>query len=152
MRPHVLNAGVFDAINVTNFGAKSGSWRDAFAYCYTLTNLYIKNLKVNLNVAWSPISQHSLNFILSEAANTSVITITLSPKTYYELTDENKTIAVEKNIKLELSTSYMSEDRRLSAIDMTGNGDMFLSNDGTYKPVLTRSEVEDIVAQAIANL
>ena len=150
--PNVLNAGVFDAVNVTNFGAKSGSWRDAFAYCYQLTNLYIKNLKVNLNVAWSPISQYSLNFILSEAANTSAITITLSPKTYYELTDENKTIAAEKNIKLELSTSYMLEDRRLSAIDMTGNGDMFLSNDGTYKSVLTRSDVEDIVAQAIANL
>lgn len=76
----------------------------------------------------------------------------MSPKTYYELTDENKTIAAEKNINLELSTSYMSEDRRLSAIDITGNGDMFLSNDGTYKSVLTRSEVEDIVAQAIANL
>ena len=45
--PNVLNAGVFDAINTTNFGAKSGSWRDAFAYCYQLTNLYIKNLKVH---------------------------------------------------------------------------------------------------------
>lgn len=49
--PNVLNAGVFDAINTTNFGAKSGSWRDAFACCYTLTNLYIKNLKVNLNIS-----------------------------------------------------------------------------------------------------
>jgi hypothetical protein len=26
----IENAGTFDAINVTNFGAKSGSWRDAF--------------------------------------------------------------------------------------------------------------------------
>ena len=47
----VENAGTFDAINVTNFGAKSGSWRDAFGWCSSLQNLYIKNLKVNLNVS-----------------------------------------------------------------------------------------------------
>ena len=40
----IENAGTFDAINVTNFGAKSGSWRDAFRMCYSLRNLYIKNL------------------------------------------------------------------------------------------------------------
>ena len=32
----VENAGTFDAINVTNFGAKSGSWRDAFGWCNSL--------------------------------------------------------------------------------------------------------------------
>ena len=42
----IENAGTFDAINVTNFGAKSGSWRDAFGQCSSLRNLYIKNLKV----------------------------------------------------------------------------------------------------------
>ena len=100
--PNVLNAGVFDAINTTNFGAKSGSWRDAFAECYQLTNLYIKNLKVNLNISWSPVNQQSMAFILGNAANTNAITIWLSPHTYYGLTDANKALAVEKNITLSL--------------------------------------------------
>lgn len=115
--PNVQNAGVFDAINVTNFGAKSGSWRDAFGYCYSLENLYIKNLKVNLNISWSPISQEALNFILSESANTSAITISLSPYTYYKLTEENKTLATEKNINLELITTNYNDDERLNRDD-----------------------------------
>lgn len=93
---NILNAGIFDAINVTNFGAKSGSWRDAFGLCHMLKNLYIKNLKVNINVSWSPINQQSLNYILENSANTSTITITLSPYTYMRLTDSNKTLAEQK--------------------------------------------------------
>lgn len=114
---NIQNAGVFDAINVTNFGAKSGSWRDAFAYCYSLENLYIKNLKVNLNISWSPINQDALNFILDNAANTSQITISLSPFTYYRLTDENKQLASSKNINLELITSNYNDDERLDKDD-----------------------------------
>ena len=133
--PNVLNAGVFDAINVTNFGAKSGSWRDAFGYCYQLTNLYIKNLKVNLNISWSPINQQSLNFILSKAANTNAITIYLSPHTYYGLTDANKTLANEKNITLSLIATNTTEDNRLHMLQMTGDGNSFLANDGTYKQI-----------------
>lgn len=133
--PNVLNAGVFDAINVTNFGAKSGSWRDAFAYCYQLTNLYIKNLKVNLNISWSPVNQQSLNFILSESANTNKITIYLSPHTYYGLTDANKILAAEKNIVLSLIDTNTSEDVRLHMLQMTGDGNSFLANDGTYKTI-----------------
>lgn len=133
--PNVLNAGVFDAVNVTNFGAKSGSWRDAFAYCYVLQNLYIKNLKVNLNISWSPVNQQSLNFILSESANTNKITIYLSPYTYYGLTDTNKTLATEKNIVLSLIDTNTSEDVRLHMLQMTGDGNSFLANDGTYKTI-----------------
>lgn len=117
--PNILNAGVFDAINTTNFGAKSGSWRDAFAYCTSLRNLYIKNLKVSINVSWSPISQEALNFILSKAINTSKITISLSPYTYYRLTDENKTLASEKNINLELITTNFTDDTRFNKDDAT---------------------------------
>jgi hypothetical protein len=134
--PNVLNAGVFDAVNVTNFGAKSGSWRDAFSCCYTLTNLYIKNLKVNLNISWSPINQQSLNFILSKAANTNAITIWLSPHTYYGLTEANKTLAVEKNITLSLIATNTSEDNRLHMLQMTGDGNSYLANDGTYKTIV----------------
>ena len=133
--PNVLNAGVFDAINVTNFGAKSGSWRDAFAHCYQLTNLYIKNLKVNLNISWSPINQQSLNFILTESANTNKITIYLSPHTYYGLTETNKTLAAEKNIVLSLIDTNISEDVRLHMLQINGDGNSFLANDGTYKTI-----------------
>lgn len=141
--PNVLNAGVFDAINVTNFGAKSGSWRDAFAYCYQLTNLYIKNLKVNLNVSWSPINQESLNFILSESANTNKITIYISPHTYYGLTETNKTLAAEKNITLSLITTNVSEDNRLQMLQMTGDGNSYLANDGTYKSVIIPTNISE---------
>lgn len=133
--PNVLNAGVFDAINVTNFGAKSGSWRDAFAYCYQLTNLYIKNLKVNLNISWSPVNQQSLEFILTEAANINKITIYLSPHTYYGLTEANKTLALEKNITLSLIDTNTTDDVRLHMLQMTGDGNSFLANDGTYKNI-----------------
>ncbi len=133
--PNVLNAGVFDAINTTNFGAKSGSWRDAFAYCYQLTNLYIKNLKVNLNISWSPVNQQSIEFILSNAANTNKITIYLSPHTYYGLTEANKTLASEKNITLSLIDTNTTEDVRLHMLQMTGDGNSYLANDGTYKTI-----------------
>jgi hypothetical protein len=158
-----LNAGVFDAVNVTNFGAKSGSWRDAFGYCYSLTNLYIKNLKVNLNISWSPINQQSLNFILSKAANTNKITIYLSPHTYYGLTDANKTLAAEKNITLSLIATNTTEDNRLTMLQMGGDGNSYLSNDGTYKTItipevpsldgyVTNDSLETKVNESIANL
>lgn len=152
--PNVLNAGVFDAANTTNFGAKSGSWRDAFGCCYQLTNLYIKNLKVNLNISWSPINQQSLNFILSKAANTNKITIYLSPHTYYGLTEENKTIAAEKNITLALIDTNTSEDMRLRMLQMSGDGNSFLANDGTYKNIdlsgfMTEQQVRNLVDQII---
>lgn len=131
--PNILNAGVFDAINVTNFGAKSGSWRDAFGYCYQLTNLYIKNLKVNLNISWSPVNQQSMAFILENAANTTTITIWLSPHTYYGLTDANKALAAEKNITLALIDTNTTEDNCLSMLQVAGDGNSYLANDGTYK-------------------
>lgn len=174
--PNIENIGVLDAVNCTNFGAKSGSWRDAFAYCYSLKNLYIKNLKVNLNISWSPVNQQSIDFIVSNAANTNAITIYLSPYTYNRLTDAIKTTATEKRITLSLLTgNYIDEDNRLNKIVITGDGTQFLSNDGTYKTVtisnnlsefnndagfittipdeyITNGELTDSVELAIANL
>lgn len=112
----VENAGTFDAINVTNFGAKSGSWRDAFRMCSSLKNLYIKNLKVNLNVSWSPINYNSIYYIISEAANTNAITISVSPYTYYLLDTSDFELAASKNITIELLTTNYVEDKRLSEI------------------------------------
>lgn len=112
----IVNAGTFDAINTTNFGAKSGSWRDAFGRCFSLQNLYIKNLKVNLNLSWSPISYEAISFIISTAANTNTITISVSPYTYYLLKDSDFELAASKNITIELLTTNYVEDRRLSEI------------------------------------
>ena len=109
--------GTFDAINVTNFGAKSGSWREAFGYCSSLRNLYIKNLKVNLNISWSPINYDSIYFIISTAANTNAITISVSPHTYNLLSASDFELAAEKNITISLLSGNYIEDKRLSAID-----------------------------------
>lgn len=112
----VENAGTFDAINTTNFGAKSGGWREAFGFCSSLRNLYIKNLKVNLNVSWSPLNYDSIEFIISTAANTNKITISVSPYTYNLMSQSDFDLAKSKNITIELLTTNYVEDKRLSAI------------------------------------
>ena len=114
--PAIERAGVFDASNTTNFGAKSGSWREAFGYCDSLKTLYISNLKASLNLSWSPIEIDSIEHIISNAANTSKITLSLSPYTWYRLTDEIKNSAQAKNITLELISTNMNEDGRLGEI------------------------------------
>lgn len=112
----IENAGTFDAINTTNFGAKSGSWRDAFGQCSSLRNLFIKNLTVNLNVSWSPINYESIYFIISKAANTKQITISVSPYTYNLLGPSDFELATSKNIVIELITTNYVEDKRLGQI------------------------------------
>lgn len=112
----VENAGTFDATNVTNFGAKSGSWRDAFGECISLKNLYIKNLNVNLNISWSPIDYDSIYFIIENATNTDAITISVSPYTYYLLSPSDFELATSKNITIELLTTNYVEDNRLNQI------------------------------------
>ena len=110
-------AGTFDAVNCTNFGAKSGSWREAFGDCPSLRRLYIKNLKVNLNISWSPVDYDSISFIISKAANTSAIKISVSPYTYNLLKASDFELATSKNITIELiTTNYYNDDLRLSAI------------------------------------
>ena len=112
----IENAGTFDAINVTDFGAKSGSWRDAFGDCTSLRNLFIKNLKVNLNVSWSPLNYDSIYFIIAKAANENAIKISVSPYTYNLLGPTDFELAASKNITIELITTNYVEDRRLSEI------------------------------------
>ena len=113
---NIENAGTFDAVNTTKFGAKSGSWREAFGDCTSLKRLYIKNLKVNLNISWSPIDYNSIYYIISEATNTSAITISVSPYTYNLLSASDFELATSKNITIELLTTNYVEDRRLSDI------------------------------------
>lgn len=114
---NIENAGTFNAVNTTNFGAKSGSWREAFGDCTSLRRLYIKNLKVSLNISWSPIDYNSISYIISSAANTNAITIYVSPYTYNLLSPSDFELAASKNITIALLTTNYVEDRRLSAID-----------------------------------
>ena len=118
---NVEAAGTFDATNVTNFGAKSGSWREAFGYCSSLRRLYISNLKVNLNVSWSPIDYESIYYIISEAANTNAITISVSPYTYNLLSPSDFELAASKNITIGLITTNYVEDKRLNEIANKAN-------------------------------
>ena len=128
----IENAGTFDAINTTNFGAKSGGWREAFGQCSSLRNLFIKNLKVNLNISWSPINYESISFIISAAANTDAITISVSPYTYNLLSPSDFELATSKNITIALLTDNYVEDRRLSVIaDKADKNDVLLKIEQT---------------------
>ena len=95
-----------------------------------------------MNVSWSPIDYESIYYIISNAANTSAITIYVSPYTYYLLSNSDFELAASKNITISLLTTNYVEDKRLSAITLTGDGSQVLSNDGTYKVIKT-SELEN---------
>lgn len=141
---NVENAGIFDATNVTNFGAKSGSWREAFGNCSALRRLYISNLKVNLNISWSPVDYDSIYYIISNAANTSAITISVSPYTYYLLRDADFNLAASKNITIALLTSNYVEDKRFSTVAYTTGdgeftGDVIAGGNGGSSPVSLKS-------------
>lgn len=110
--PAITHAGVFDAAKTTNFGAKKGSWQEAFGDCISLTSLYIKNLKKDINISWSPINIDSIEFIVNNSANTSKITIYVSPYTYYRLPESLKTTATSKNIVISLLEGNYFDDSR----------------------------------------
>lgn len=110
--PAITHAGVFDAAKTTNFGAKKGSWQEAFGDCISLTSLYIKNLKKDINISWSPINIDSIEFIVNNSANTSKITIYVSPYTYYRLPESLKATATSKNIVISLLEGNYFDDSR----------------------------------------
>ena len=142
--PAIKYAGVFDAINTTNFGAKKGSWQDAFGRCYSLEYLYIKNLKTSINVSWSPINIQSIQFIVDKAINTSKIYIYVSPYTWNRLTDVIKTTASSKNIVITLLEGNYSDDKRLSAIQLNGSGAKYLTDSGEYKGITEDSTIQEL--------
>ena len=88
--------------------------------------MYISNLKVNLNISWSPIDYDSIYSIISLAANTSKITISVSPYTYNLLSESDFELAASKNITIALLTTNYVEDKRLSDIANKANADNVL--------------------------
>lgn len=159
-------AGTFDAANVTNFGAKQGSWREAFGDCPSLRRLYIKNLKINLNISWSPIDYNSISYIISSAANTNAIIISVSPYTYNLLTSADFDLAASKNITIALLSTNYVEDKRLGEIagkadkayvdtkitDLVNSAPDTLDTLGELAAALTENqEVVDVLDASIAN-
>ena len=162
----IENAGTFDAINTTNFGATGSSWQQAFGQCSSLRNLFIKNLKVNLNISWSPINYQSISFIISKAANENAITISVSPYTYNLLGSADFELATSKNITIKLVTTNYVEDVRLNTIadkadqnyvdqkiaDLVGSAPETLNTlDKLATAFQENDEIVDILNEAIAN-
>lgn len=147
---NVEAAGTFDAANVTNFGAKAGSWREAFGYCSSLRRLYIQNLKVNLNISWSPIDYESIYYIISEAANTNAITISVSPYTYNLLGSSDFELATSKNITIGLITTNYVEDKRLNEI--TNKADISYVDEKVANLVNSAPETLDTLGELAAAL
>lgn len=157
--PAITHAGVFDAAKTTNFGAKKGSWQEAFGDCISLTSLYIRNLKTSINISWSPINNESMEFIIQNAANTSKITISVSPYTWYRLTDEIKAAAAAKNITLALITTNYNDDSRwvtkqdaISDLDTIREGATLGATalQSIPEEYVTKQYVDDAIAKAVA--
>lgn len=119
--PAITHAGVFDATKTTNFGAKKGSWQEAFGDCISLTSLYIQNLKTSINISWSPINVDSIEFIVNNAINTSTITISVSPYTWNIISDELIATAKAKNINIVLLEGNMPNDKRWDKLSNSVN-------------------------------
>ena len=57
-----------------------------------LANIKVKQLKANISLADSPlISLESLQYLITNAANTSVITVTVHADVYAKIQDESNT-------------------------------------------------------------
>lgn len=77
----------------------------AFDRCLALENLQLSLLKVSISFSDSPLlSLDSISYMVTNAANTSPITITLHPDAYARLTDELIAQATEKQINFATTT------------------------------------------------
>ena len=93
--------GLTMAQNIQEDGA-----RGAFIGCAKLRNVEIRNAKVNISFSDSPLlSLDSIQYLVTNAANTSPITVTLHPDAYARLTDEIITAATAKQINFATETA-----------------------------------------------
>ena len=78
--------GIIDMQRISN------SIANIFYNCLALEDVNIKNLKVNISFAYSPlISLESLQYLITNAANTSPITVTVHADVYAKIQDETNT-------------------------------------------------------------
>jgi hypothetical protein len=102
-------------------------------------------------VSWSPINNRSIEYIVNNAINTSKITISLSPYTWYRLTDEIKATAASKNITLELITTNYVDDSRWATKQNTIE-DLDAIRDGASKGATALQSVpSEYITETILN-
>lgn len=76
--------GIIDIRNVT-------SLTRTFLKCNLLESIYLANLKVNVDFGYSPLlSLESLQYLITNAANTSAITVTVHADVYAKIQDETQ--------------------------------------------------------------
>ena len=93
-------------IGVLDFSDITANVNYTFNSCEKLSNVFIKNLKISIPFSDSPLlSLESLQYLITNAANTSAITITVHADVYAKIQDETQTdwhaliaLAQEKNI------------------------------------------------------
>lgn len=79
---------------------------NAFNGCLALKNLQLSSLKISISFPDSPLlSLDSISYMVTNAANTSPITITLHPDAFARLTNEIITAATEKQINFATKTT-----------------------------------------------
>lgn len=77
------------------------AWMNTFSQCDSLVSVKIKGLTHSLVFRDSPLlSLDSISFMVSNAANTAAITITLHPDAYARVTEEVFAAAAQKNITI----------------------------------------------------
>lgn len=88
---------IVDVVKANYFPA----WMNTFNMCDSLVSVKIKGLTHSLVFRDSPLlSLDSISFMVSNAANTAAITITLHPDAYARVTEEIFAAAAEKNITI----------------------------------------------------
>lgn len=88
------------------FTFKTTDASGAFSACRNLSDISIKSLKQSISFVDSPLlSLSSLQYLVTNAANTSPITVTLHPDAYARLTDEIITAATAKQINFATETA-----------------------------------------------
>lgn len=93
-------------LNVTSLESHNNKFLNTFSGCRALEKILILNLKDNISFSNSPLlSLESLQYLITNAANTSPITVTVHADVYAKIQDETQTewhaliaSAQEKNI------------------------------------------------------
>lgn len=86
-------------LGTMSFTYGKGDTSNAFKGCVKLTDVSIHRLKQSIAFSDSPLlSLSSLQFLVTNAANTSAITVTVHPDAYARITDELFAQAAEKQI------------------------------------------------------
>lgn len=84
---------IYGEINVYNWTEGEGAW-PPFGECVSLETVFIRRLRISLTLKWSPkISLQSMQFLVTNAENTTAITITVHADVYAKMTGDTTNAA-----------------------------------------------------------